>query len=172
MPYEPSLNRERLLQRTGAKLAQATTIDGIGTIAREAVRDLTGQLPGREALFAMRKADELTVVATGAIHAFEALVRWPHPVRRTAPPSEFIELAEEAGLIIPLGSWILKQAITDMARWRGTDPDPRKAKICINVSRTRLRPRSSPRASRLRSSAPCWLRSAAGSVRETCWRRP
>ena len=50
----------------GAELARASTIDGIGTIARKAVRDLIGQLPGREALFAMRRADELTVVATSS----------------------------------------------------------------------------------------------------------
>jgi EAL domain-containing protein (putative c-di-GMP-specific phosphodiesterase class I) len=78
-------------------------------------------------------------LATGTIHAFEALLRWPHPDGATAPPSDLIELAEETGLIIPLGSWILQQAITDMARCRGTDPDPRKAKICINVSARQFR---------------------------------
>ncbi|HUN31932.1 MAG TPA: bifunctional diguanylate cyclase/phosphodiesterase [Trebonia sp.] len=73
-------------------------------------------------------------LATGAIHGFEALVRWPHPVRGTVPPSELIDLAEETGLIVPLGSWIISQAIRDMARWRGTDPDPRQPGIFINVS--------------------------------------
>ena len=194
MPYEPSLNRERLLQRTGAKLAQASTIDGIGTIVRKAVRDLIGQLPGREALFAMRRADELTVVATssgrlapsswqaalvpvrraerrdqqaardaaetggharqvrvharlpadrGTGHRDDPRLRGPGPLAApspgTVPPSELIEVAEETGLIIPLGSWTLKQAITDMARWRGTDPDPRHPKICINVSARQFR---------------------------------
>ncbi len=75
----------------------------------------------------------IAVLATGAIHGFEALVRWPHPVRGTVPPREFIELAEETGLIIPLGSWILRQAITDMARWRGTDPHPQQPCIIVKV---------------------------------------
>jgi EAL domain-containing protein (putative c-di-GMP-specific phosphodiesterase class I) len=55
------------------------------------------------------------------------------------PAEEFIELAEETGLIIPLGSWILKQAITDTARWRGTNPDPQQPKICVNVSARQFR---------------------------------
>jgi diguanylate cyclase (GGDEF)-like protein/PAS domain S-box-containing protein len=78
-------------------------------------------------------------LATGAIQGFEALVRWPHPVRGTVPPSEFIELAEETGLIVPLGAWILKQAIADMSRWRGTDPDPRQPDISVNVSARQFR---------------------------------
>ncbi len=78
-------------------------------------------------------------LATGAIRAFEALVRWPHPVRGTVPPAEFIGLAEETGLIVPLGAWILRQAITDMARWRGTDPDPRQPDISVNVSARQFR---------------------------------
>jgi EAL domain-containing protein (putative c-di-GMP-specific phosphodiesterase class I) len=73
-------------------------------------------------------------LTTGAIRSLEALVRWPHSVRGTVPPEEFIPLAEETGLIVPLGSWILKQAITDMARWRGTGPHPDRRQPTINVN--------------------------------------
>src|SRR5258708_1685134 len=66
MSHEPNLNRERTLQRTGAELARASTIDGIGTIVRQAARDLIGQQPSREALFAVRSDGELTVVATSS----------------------------------------------------------------------------------------------------------
>jgi EAL domain-containing protein (putative c-di-GMP-specific phosphodiesterase class I) len=55
------------------------------------------------------------------------------------PPAEFIGLAEETGLIVPLGSWILRQAISDMSRWRGTDPDPEQPDICVNVSARQFR---------------------------------
>jgi diguanylate cyclase (GGDEF)-like protein/PAS domain S-box-containing protein len=76
---------------------------------------------------------------TGVIRGFEALARWPDPVRGAVPPSEFIELAEETGLIVPLGSWVLRQAITDLARWRGPDPDPRQPFISVNVSARQFR---------------------------------
>jgi diguanylate cyclase (GGDEF)-like protein/PAS domain S-box-containing protein len=76
---------------------------------------------------------------SGVIRSFEALVRWPDPVRGTVPPSEFIALAEETGLIVPLGSWVLQQAITDLARWRGPDPDPRQPGVSVNVSARQFR---------------------------------
>jgi diguanylate cyclase (GGDEF)-like protein/PAS domain S-box-containing protein len=78
-------------------------------------------------------------LATGAIRGFKALVRWPHPVPGTAPPKELLQVAEETGLIIPLGAWILRQSIADMARWRGTDPDPHQPAISVNVSPRQFR---------------------------------
>jgi diguanylate cyclase (GGDEF)-like protein/PAS domain S-box-containing protein len=78
-------------------------------------------------------------LANGEIRGFEALARWPDPPNGPVPPSEFIELAEETGLIIPLGSWVLRQAITDLARWRGPDPDPRQPGVSVNVSARQFR---------------------------------
>jgi diguanylate cyclase (GGDEF)-like protein len=78
-------------------------------------------------------------LASGEVRGFEALARWPDPVRGTVPPSEFIELAEETGLIVPLGSWVLRQAITDLARWRGSDPSPRQPGVSVNVSARQFR---------------------------------
>jgi EAL domain-containing protein (putative c-di-GMP-specific phosphodiesterase class I) len=59
---------------------------------------------------------------TGAIAGFEALVRWQHPLRGMISPMEFIPVAEETGLIVPAGHWIIEQACRDVERWLGTVP--------------------------------------------------
>jgi EAL domain-containing protein (putative c-di-GMP-specific phosphodiesterase class I) len=59
---------------------------------------------------------------------YEALVRWNHPERGQLPPGEFIQLAEEIGVIGPLGEWILMRACTDAAAW------PADIKVAVNLS--------------------------------------
>jgi diguanylate cyclase (GGDEF)-like protein len=71
---------------------------------------------------------------TGVTKGFEALVCWPDPARGTVPLAELTALAEETGLIVPLGSWVLRQAITDLARWRGPNPGPGQPSVSVNVS--------------------------------------
>ncbi len=51
--------------------------------------------------------------------AYEALLRWVHPVRGRVPPNEFIPAAEESGFIVPLGEWVLREACREAARWNG-----------------------------------------------------
>jgi diguanylate cyclase (GGDEF)-like protein/PAS domain S-box-containing protein len=55
---------------------------------------------------------------SGEIAGFESLIRWPHPRWGMMLPGQFISLAEETGLIVPLGSWVLRQALADMVQWR------------------------------------------------------
>jgi diguanylate cyclase (GGDEF)-like protein len=63
---------------------------------------------------------------------FEALVRWNHPVRGMVPPLEFIPLAEEMGLIGPLGEWVLRKACADAATWE------RPLNVAVNLSAVQL----------------------------------
>jgi len=55
---------------------------------------------------------------TGTIIGAEALIRWTHPVRGTIPPAQFIPVAEDCGLIIPIGRWVLRQACEQACEWR------------------------------------------------------
>jgi diguanylate cyclase (GGDEF)-like protein/PAS domain S-box-containing protein len=65
---------------------------------------------------------------------FEALVRWHHPVRGTISPDQFIEVAEESGLIVPIGRWVLDQALHTVAQWQRILPPGRLQYVSVNVS--------------------------------------
>jgi diguanylate cyclase (GGDEF)-like protein/PAS domain S-box-containing protein len=65
---------------------------------------------------------------TKRVSGFEALLRWRHPVRGIIAPLEFISLAEETGLIIPIGDWILHQACSEAAGW------PTRERVAVNLS--------------------------------------
>ncbi|AUS89085.1 diguanylate cyclase [Lysinibacillus sp. YS11] len=69
---------------------------------------------------------------TGTIESVEALVRWRHPTRGFVPPDVFIPIAEECGLIIPLGKWILENACTQAKIWEKQGLPPMK--VAVNLS--------------------------------------
>jgi diguanylate cyclase (GGDEF)-like protein/PAS domain S-box-containing protein len=74
---------------------------------------------------------------TGAITAVEALVRWQHPMLGLLPPSEFISVAEESGLIVPLGKWVLREACRQARAWQ--DAGLKGISMAINISAVELR---------------------------------
>ncbi len=77
-------------------------------------------------------------LTTGKIAGFEALVRWDHPTHGAMQPADFIPIAEETGLILPLGAWVLRQAAERIAAWRaGPDGDP-SLWMSVNVSAKQL----------------------------------
>ena len=70
---------------------------------------------------------------TGTVQGFEALVRWQHPQRGLVSPADFIEVAEETGLIEQMGEWILHSACQQLARWQAQFPN-QPLKISVNLS--------------------------------------
>ena len=73
----------------------------------------------------------------GRISGVEALVRWQHPVRGLLPPSEFIDLAEQSGLVRELGAWVLDAAVEQAARW-ARDPECATVEVAVNLSTRQL----------------------------------
>jgi diguanylate cyclase (GGDEF)-like protein/PAS domain S-box-containing protein len=74
---------------------------------------------------------------TGAIMGVEALVRWHHPQRGLVPPVQFIPVAEECGVIVPIGRWVLREACRQTRAWM--DAGLPRIRIAVNVSTVELR---------------------------------
>src|SRR5262249_10461290 len=68
------------------------------------------------------------------LRGFEALLRWRHPERGLIPPAKFIPLAEETGLIVPLGTWIFTEACRRLRHWHDLDPRFRNLTLALNLS--------------------------------------
>jgi diguanylate cyclase (GGDEF)-like protein/PAS domain S-box-containing protein len=77
---------------------------------------------------------------TGRILGAEALVRWLHPDNGLVPPDEFIPLAEETGLIEQIGTWVLREACWQAARWRDAGGDAQPFEVWVNLSPRQLTP--------------------------------
>jgi diguanylate cyclase (GGDEF)-like protein/PAS domain S-box-containing protein len=78
----------------------------------------------------------LVDVASNRISGFEALLRWCHPEKGMISPADFIPVAEDIGLIVPLGEWVLREACAEAAKW------PDDIKIAVNLSAVQFRSRN------------------------------
>ena len=133
---------EKLLKSAGMALSRAKT-EFRGTFSFfEAEMDARAQTR-RKIEIDLRSAIEndglrphyqpLVDLSTGRITGFEALVRWPHPERGMISPAEFIPVAEETGLINPLGRLMLRRACMDAAQW------PDDVRVAVNLSPLQFR---------------------------------
>jgi diguanylate cyclase (GGDEF)-like protein/PAS domain S-box-containing protein len=76
---------------------------------------------------------------TGRIAGFESLVRWPRPGQSTLMPGEFIDIAEDTGLIVPLGAWVIQRALADLAAGRADAGQAAGPYVSVNVSARQFR---------------------------------
>ena len=100
---------------------------------RELEMDLRKALVGKE--FELHY-QPLVNLQTNEVNGFEALLRWNHPKRGLVSPADFIPVAEETGLIVPLGEWVLKAACYEAVDW------PEHIKIAVNLSPAQLKNRN------------------------------
>ncbi|MDP4026249.1 EAL domain-containing protein [Methylobacterium sp. NEAU 140] len=136
---------ERLLQDADlalrrAKAQERGTVCAFEPAMSEAAR---GRLTLERDLSAALAAEQIAVhyqplveSRTGRIIGVEALARWEHPERGFVPPTTFIPLAEEVGLIVPLGAWVLRRACRDAAAW------PDHLTVAVNASVVQVRQKS------------------------------
>jgi diguanylate cyclase (GGDEF)-like protein/PAS domain S-box-containing protein len=75
---------------------------------------------------------------TQALVGAEALLRWTHPTRGPIPPSAFVPIAEETGLIVPIGRWVLQRACEDARQWRLRMPATTPLRVSVNLSGRQL----------------------------------
>ncbi|HEX8848367.1 MAG TPA: bifunctional diguanylate cyclase/phosphodiesterase [Gemmatimonadaceae bacterium] len=133
----------RLLQQAGIAMSRAKSagraryemFDGI--MHAKALARLRMETDLRHAL----ERDEfelyyqpLVALDSGRITELEALIRWRHPRRGIVPPLEFIPVAEDTGLIVPIGSWVLAKACADMRRWQDRYPRAEPLSLSVNLS--------------------------------------
>ncbi|HEY8728356.1 MAG TPA: EAL domain-containing protein [Acidothermaceae bacterium] len=120
------------------ELAMRTRFDD--RVALEA--DLRGALDDEQFVL---QYQPIVDVADGRIECVEALVRWAHPTRGTLPPLSFIPLAEDTGLILPLGEWILRKACTEAATWPTYVAGRLAPSVTVNLSGRQLQEPDLPR---------------------------
>ncbi|WP_053057680.1 PAS domain S-box protein [Rubrobacter aplysinae] len=158
-PEDKPVGAEELLQMADAALYTAKdTGKDHHEVFRQEMKDRSAEVlkTGRDLRLALEREEFILYyqpkidLSTGTVSGVEALLRWEHPERGLVPPDEFIPHAEDNGLIIPLGRWVLREACRQAKEWQdlgrtaseGTAsgaPSPAPLKVNVNVSARQLR---------------------------------
>ena len=142
-PWGPRRGQPRPVDKERRLALYRAKGDGRGTF-RFFEPEMDAQMQARRALeHDLRKAltagefelhyQPVVDLANDKINGFEALIRWQHPEKGMVSPATFIPLAEETGLIVPIGEWVIRQACATAAQW------PADLKIAVNLSPAQLR---------------------------------
>ena len=134
MPSPGSLSRHVDRFRPGPSLTETAAL----------VERLTMEADLRQALVAgdlVLRYQPIVDLKGGHVLAFETLCRWRHWSRGLLGPAQFLPLAEETGLIVPIGAWVLEEASRRLAAWRGRRPGIGDVAVTINLSAAELRDR-------------------------------
>jgi diguanylate cyclase (GGDEF)-like protein/PAS domain S-box-containing protein len=144
---KPSTTVDELLRNADVAMYQAKAADGnsFRHFKPEMHETVVAQLALRAELKAAIAAKELTLayqpifdLNTDEITGYEALLRWEHAVRGNIPPAAFIPVAEDSGLIIPLGRWVLERACADAVAFQQDDPYGKHRIVSVNISAQQL----------------------------------
>ncbi|MFW6284328.1 MAG: putative bifunctional diguanylate cyclase/phosphodiesterase, partial [Desulfosalsimonas sp.] len=137
----PYSNAETMLRDAGLAAGQVDTLGGFkifdDTIHQAAIRRLELEPALRQALEnnqLIMHYQPIVSLQDGGIKGYEALVRWQHPEKGIIMPDEFIRIAEETGLIIPLGSWVIHEVCRQAACWQNQGCRDSRLTISVNVS--------------------------------------
>jgi diguanylate cyclase (GGDEF)-like protein/PAS domain S-box-containing protein len=142
-PAGPGDTAETMLDAADMAMYQAKNAGGDGIAVRDArtLATATARLNLESDLRLALERNELRLhyqpvidLETEATVGFEALVRWEHPTHGLLQPASFISLAEDSGMIVPIGGWVLNQALQQTQEWRNTLPGAEDLTISVNVS--------------------------------------
>jgi diguanylate cyclase (GGDEF)-like protein/PAS domain S-box-containing protein len=131
---------------TAMYVAKREGLGGWAIFEKEMRERAVEQLDVENALRRALERDELLLyyqpivaISSGQVVGFEALLRWQHPTRGLLAPGAFLQVAEESGLIVPIGEWVLREACRTLAAWRDVGPDgTRSLNVSVNVSAKQL----------------------------------
>jgi diguanylate cyclase (GGDEF)-like protein len=145
---EPGIRSDQLLRNADLAMytAKGSGKNRFELYAPEMHSTVVDRLELENELRRALERDELRVhyqpvvgLSSGVVHSLEALVRWQHPERGLLGPDVFITVAEECGLIEPLGRWVLREACLQVQRWHDAHPGLPDLSVSVNVSPRQLR---------------------------------